>query len=236
MLKLKKLTLAAGIAGLLLATPALAKKTDAEKEKEWKEKVTKKYVEKKEGALFHDYSHWVDLKSLKDTRWTVTKDLSKMVKDLKAESGPQLHATWTLSAQSGGAAITMLVIKMPHKKGNSVFNQPFDNIGESIKVADAKKMHDAFYRDWVKASTDVVESKCVEPRKSKVGPASFYACAVATDKESKQREKREWYAWTTPNTTWILQVNYGKDVIDKEAVAEKAEAFVDAIDEVKDRK
>ena len=110
---------------------------------------------------------------------------------------------------------------------------PFDNIGESHMLAQVKKCHDAFHRDWLATATDVVKKDCVKARKQKNGPAGFYARAVGSQKG--ERKMVDFYMWGKENETYLINVEYQLSVFKSKAIIDKGRAFVKAIKKIREK-
>ena len=108
---------------------------------------------------------------------------------------------------------------------------------EQPKKSNKKKLHAAFYDDWCASASDLIKKQCVKPKKKKFGPASLFAAAVGTDPETKERERREWYAWANGKemSTYIIEIRYGTALWDKEGLVEKGGDFVKNLKEIKDK-
>lgn len=231
----------AAFAGAALAAPLpVFAKDDPKAAKEAKDaealkKRRNEYREKlktKEGKLpFFDLSYAADPVKIKDTRWTQSDPPHPQAKE---EDGMQLNATWSASQQQQGG-IRVQVYKMIHKSldGKSEFSYPFTNAGKQPKCADQSGMTEGFFLEWKKTMGDVVEKKCVEPKKSGVGPASQFASVIGTDKESQKRERRDVYTWLGPNATWVTLVTFSDKYLDDPAILAKAEEFIDSFKELK---
>ena len=110
--------------------------------------------------------------------------------------------------------IKIICQKWQQTDTGSKYSMSFDQIGESHYLSQVKKCHDAFYRDWKEAAKDVLKKKCVKPRKKRTGPADYFASAVGTDPESNERVRRDWYMWGKSNETFMVTVEYSRNVID----------------------
>jgi hypothetical protein len=69
-----------------------------------------------------------------------------------------------------------------------------------------------------------------------VGPAAMFASITATWKAEDGRQRRDWYAWSTPNYTWWAVVTFHSSVLQKNAYLYKAADFMKATKEVKHRR
>ncbi len=215
--------------------PALAK---AEKRRQ---AVRKFYEGEKRGAFTtHDLAYWVDVKKLDDSRWKIVE-----LTDPNHERGLQLHARWSNEASSQpGMTIDVFIVKHLHSRlsanvrERTTFSMPFDNIGKSVKASDVEGLIDAFYEDWRRGSTDVIERKCKKPRKSKFKVPKFEAAATATPKEAEERVRREWYLWADgkQNATYRLEIHYGPATLGKDALMDKGPEFVKRLRELKDKR
>ena len=135
------------------APTALAKKSKKQEREEARARIHRKYREKMGGQTFWDCKYWVDLKKLGDKRWSAP-DKHASYKDTK--KGIQLYATFNLDNSADGvSAITVMAQKWLQTDTRSKYSMPFDNIGESHMLAQVKKCHDAFHRDWLETATDV---------------------------------------------------------------------------------
>lgn len=170
-----------------------------------------KYREKQESAgirCYLDLTYGVNAgtaeKPLIDSRWTFPAHPA----DAKEESGIQFSAVFADPRASEPGAITLRVQKFIHKTGKSEFTVPFEHAGVSPKTADAKGMIGGYFAEYAAVFTDVVKNRCVEPRKSRLGPADYFASVVGTSPQTKQRERVDLYLWQGPNTTWVCTFTY----------------------------
>ena len=189
----------------------------AEKLKAAREKYRKE--RKDEGMWpFLDLSYAVTWKSSKlDSRWTC-QDPPPGANNTEKE-GLQFYATWE-SKIGSGADITVAVQKWEQKNSakNTVGTFNFENIGEKCEVAELEKVCDFFSREWKKKATEPVERMCSKKGAEKaagMGPAKWYAYMTANDPETKQRERHEWFVWSTANTTWMAHATYKANTLDK---------------------
>ena len=181
---------------------------------------------------FFDMSYAADQKAVQETRWTQTDP--PPFADVSEEKGGQFWAVWSPDITKGWG-VEIRVIKYIHKSldGKSEFSMNFEHAGKTCKTADKKAMIEGFYEDWLKQARDVVESKCVEPKKKKVGPTEMWASIVGTDPEAGKRERRDFYLWTDANTTWIAVVRFNDKYLDDPGILEKAEEFIGTIRDLK---
>ena len=230
--------IATGLAvlALVFAAPhasALGKKSKKEKLEEAKAKVRAKYVEKMGGRVFHDCTHWLDYKGLDDSRWDVPQKHRAYDSDL---DGIQLIGRFSTNAEAGtGTMITVICQKWQQTDTSSKFSLGFDHLGERYMIAQVKKCHDAFYRDWVKSAKDVLTKQCVKPKKKKMGQAEYFASAVGTDPEDNVRVRRDWYMWGKSNETFLITVEYSASVLKSKGMIKKGEEFVKRIKRVKEK-
>lgn len=228
-------------AAVIFTTSAvLAKGDDAEKMKEDRDKVREAYEdpEKKAGYTFYDLAYWVDVAKLEETRWS-----KNAVREPKHDRGLQLHAKWENAASAaGGMTIEVFINKLIHKeqKGSVIqpYSYPFDNLGESVSCVDHEAIIEGFYEDWKKGSKDVIEDQCTDVKKSKFKVPKYEAAAVATDKDSETRERREWYVWSDGKqvATYVVEIRYGTALLDNENLLEKGRDFVKNLKELKDKR
>jgi hypothetical protein len=234
--RLAVFALAALFSAAFVAPNVLAK-DDAEKLKEQREKVRAKYAEDKEGFPFYDLVYWVDAKKLEDSRWSMDS-----VREPKHDRGLQLIANWVNEASAAeGMNIRVLVFKFLHeeRRGSSTtpFSYPFNNLGESVRCSDLDGMLEGFYEDWKRGAKDVLEDQCEKPKKSKFKVPKLQAAAVGTDPNSEQRIRMEWYAWINgkEKSTYMVQIQYGPALYNKERLVEKGGELVKNIKEIKDK-
>jgi len=188
---------------------------------------------KEEGKFpFFDLSYAADTKSMKETRWTQTDP--PPFQEVSEDKGGQFFATFSPDITKG-SAIEIKAIKYIH--GDSVkkleYSMNFEHAGISCKCADKDKMIEGFYLDEKRRMKDVIEDKCVEPKKAKVGPAKAYASVTGTDAQSGKRKRVDFYMWTDPNVTWILIVEINDKFIDEEGITDKAEDLIRSIKPLK---
>jgi len=82
----------------------------------------------------------------------------------------------------------------------------FNSWGKSVAVADCAAMCAGFYWDWTLSARDVVRAWSVKPQAVVAGPARTWGDAVATDRQSERRERRDWYCWsTTTRVTYLAE-------------------------------
>mgnify|MGYP001379577567 CR=1 FL=1 len=230
----------AAASGLLtLSSVAGAKDLSPEQMAEQREKVRADYEgEKKGGYTFYDLKYWVDAAKLEDKRW------SKEKRDgLKHTDGLQLLAKWTVnSSAAGNNSITVVVQKWIHftRNGNSQSNTviTFDNYGDSVSPTDVEKLCEAYYENFRRGSKDVIDDQCQKPKKCSLPVPKVEAAAVATDKDSGERERREWYIWSDnkETATYVVSITYSASLLDKPDVIEKGRDFVKSIRELKDKR
>lgn len=212
---------------------AAAAKDDPAVIKKKRDDLRAKLKEEKKFA-FWDLSYAVDVKAVGELRWEHSDP--PPFNDLSEKKGGQFFAQ--LPLKTGDAPmIKVLIQKLIHKEGNSEFNISFDHAGMSgIKTNDKNKLAEGFCKDWLKQATDPVTKECVlEPKGAKgMGPADVFTAAVATDKESKNRERREWYLWLAPNATYVAAVTYPQyDYYEKAKLKEKVVDFFKNMKELK---
>ena len=235
--RLAILALAAIVSAAYIAPNVLAG-DDPEKMKEKREKVREKYKDKNEGFPFYDLVYWVDAAKLEDSRWSMS-----LPPDPDHIGGYQLFANWTNEASAAeGMTIVVRCLKLVHKRRNEqgTFNNmqvPFNNLGESVMSSDMDGILDGFYEDWKRGAKDVLEDKCEAPKKSKHKIPKKQAAAVGTDPESNQRIRKEWYVWTHGGelSTYVLMIEYGPALFDKEGLVEKGQDLVKNLKEIKDK-
>lgn len=217
------------VAVVAASPPEARAKDDAAERKEKREEHRKKL--KEEGKLpFFDLSYFFDGKAAKETRWTQTDPPNANAEEKK---GVQFYATWT--AKEGNPPLIRVVIqKFIAQEGNSTYSTPFEYAGFSAPCGDKKKMAEGFYLDWIKQCTEPVKEKCIEPKKATAaGPADLFASAVATDKESKKRERRDWYVWGG-KATWVVQFAFPDyEMVEKAKLDERAAEFMKFLKEDK---
>ena len=239
--RLAVFALTAALTALVVGPASLEakdKKSEREKMKEAREKVREKYEgEKKGGFTTYDLSYWVDMKKIEDRRWN-KQDL----REPDYFGGLQLHAKWANEASAAaGMTIDVLVVRHPHSKtvGGSTTNYsiPFDNIGKSIKTSEVEKIAEGFYEDWKRQAKDVIEDKSYGPKKCKFKVPKFEAAVTATDPESNERVRREWYIWADGKNkaTYRIEIRYGSAILDKEGLLAKGPEFVKNFKELKDK-
>ena len=107
-----------------------------------------KYTKDKKGGVTWDLSYWVDLQKLGDSRWSVPE--KPPFQGLKEDNGAQFYATWSSGASADSPpAIKIIIQKMKQTEPKKTFNYEFKELGRNISVADVKKMHEAFYDEWI---------------------------------------------------------------------------------------
>ena len=167
---------------------------------------------------FLDLSYAVTWKSSRlDSRWSC-QDPPPGANNSEQE-GLQFYATWE-SKIGSGADITVAVQKWEQKNSAemTVATLNFENIGETCEVAELQKVCNFFSREWKQKATEPVEQMCSKKGAEKargMGPAKWYAFMTATDPETKQRERHEWFVWSTENTTWMAHATYKANTLDK---------------------
>jgi len=219
-------------AAIVSAEPAAVfAKDDAAERKAKREEFKKKLKEDKK-LPYHDLSYMVDVGTAKETRWSQTDP--PPAEDLSEKKGVQFYATFTLK-EGSPPVVRVVVQKFLAQDGNSTFSLPFEYAGFSAPCGDKKKMIQGFYEDWIKKNTEPVKGECIEPKKAgAAGPADLFASAVATDKESKKRERRDWYAWLGEGATWIAQFSYPDyEMVEKGKLNERVAEFMKYTKEVK---
>lgn len=235
------LSLALGAAAAALAPidarPALA--GDANKDLKEAEKLKKRrdaFREKlkKEGKFpFYDLSYAADQKACKESRWSQTDPPPVSAADLSEEKGHQFWATWSVDVTKG-QGIEIRVIKMLHKPSptqKGVYE--FKKIGQTVDVADDGKMIQGFYDETRKEFTNLVEAKCVKPTKKSIGPTKMFCSIFGTNTESQKRERKDFYVWTGPNTTWLTIVTFSDKYLDEPGILDKAAEFIGTWRELK---
>lgn len=232
-------SVAASFTGSLTGGDAFAKDDKKDAAKEAKEAAELKAKRDKfrdklitDGKMpFYDLSYVADPKAAQETRWSQSNPPHPQAEE---EKGLQFAASFKVSASQEGG-IDIRGHKFIHKSldGKSEYSYKFDRAGFDCKTADMKKMCEGFFTEWKKEMVDVREEKCVEPKKSSVGPADVFASVIGTNKESQKRERRDFYAWTGPNTSWFLIVTFSDKWLDEPAILVKAEEFVKTIKECK---
>ena len=224
---------AALAAGAVVATlpPAALAKDDAAERKEKRDAYKKKLKEEKK-LPYHDLSYFVDVGTAKETRWTQTDP--PPFDDLSEKKGGQFFATFALK-EGSPPVVRVTIQKFLAKDGNTSYSLPFEYAGYSADCGDKKKMITGFYEDWIKKNTEPLKDKCDEPKKAAAaGPADLFATAVATDKESKKRERRDWYAWLGEGATWIAQFSYPDyEMVEKGKLNERVAEFMKYTKEAK---
>jgi len=192
----------------------------------------------KGGFTFYDMAYWVDVKKLNDNRWS-----KEALRAPKHDRGIQLHAKWANEASAApGMTIDVYVWKLLHaetKAGQThKFRYPFDNIGESVSSSDVEGLAGAFYEDWRRGNKDVIESQCVKPRKCKLKIPKYQAAAVATDAESGDRVRREWYLWANgkERSTYVLEIRYGPALLLRDELLKKGPEFVKNLRALKNKR
>ena len=150
---------------------------------------------------FSDLRFYVpDFTKMKEQRWDI--------KDVNAPATPE-DAGLVFHAEIPGSnpndatpSVRLIIQRWPHFKqqgsqraGNSL---PFKNWGKSVDIKEWKLIAEGFYQDWIREATEVQKEKSKVPdERGAVGPAKMWGYATALDKESKKRERRDWYGWVT---------------------------------------
>ncbi len=222
---------------------AKAKAAKFAKMKENREKVRVAFEgEKKAGFTTFDLAYWVDAKKLDDSRW---KKQDIAARKPGHEQGIQMHAKWANEASAApGMTIDVYIVKHLISKLSSnggtrtTYSMPFDNIGKSVKTSDVEGLTEGFYEDWTRGNKDVIKKQCVKPKKSRLKIPKWEAGAVATDAESGDRVRREWYLWKDgqQNATYRIEIHYGAAVLGKEGLMKKGPEFVKNLKELKDKR
>jgi hypothetical protein len=217
--RLVPLSVAVALAAALAVPAALAGKDDAADLKKKRDDYKAKLKEEKK-LPFHDLSYYADLNVPKEFRWSQTDPPTSH--DLSEKKGVQFRAAFALK-EGSPPVIQVIVQKFLAKEGNSTFSVPFEYAGFSAPVGDKKKMVEGFYLDWIKKSSEPVQDKCSkEPKKVSAGPADLFGTAVATDKESKKRERRDVFGWLGEGATWIAWFEYPDyEMVEKGKLDEK---------------
>ena len=241
---MKSFMIAAGLvlagAGLLLAPAPVqaAKKTEAEMLAELKAKVKAKYVEKSGGLLFRDYIYWVDLAKVKDRRWS---ESAGTLKDASEANVIAFVGSWTPAIDAPpDQQISLFIQRMRHKTTEggqtSTHSVSFENTGESVSSADAKKMINAMRKNWMATAKDLNEKATVEVTKAKsMGEVDSMTAAEGADGKSGLRQRKEWYSWINGKRgeTYTVGVTYGAAVTDK---TDKVATFLKNVKLVKEMK
>jgi hypothetical protein len=234
----RALLVATGIVlGLAVAGQAVpsayAKKKDPAKIKAARQKIWDKYTTDKGGMVFKTMDYWVDVAKLKDSRWS-RNDKAKGY-DGKELQYPQVSAQWA-TPNSEGWAISIVIWKAMHSpKPNTTSSRSFENIGKKSNMADVGKICEYTWEEWIAKSKDVITKQCKKPGKAKgAGPASKYASATATDSETKQRERRDWYFWADGGATYEALVRFDQSVLKNDGIIEKAKKFMSSIKPLKE--
>jgi len=200
------------------AVLAGGKKTDAEKLKELKAKVTAKYKTDKGGHIFNDFVYWVDLEKAGDSRW------NRSTAEGGKASEPQWFvygATWMPSIDAKPEqTIEIDVWRLVHLTvnegaANSRNSLVFNNTGEKVSNAEVKKLVDAKRKDWVAAAKDVDKKQNKEVKKAKgVGEAKFISSALGTHAEGDRRQRKEWLGWVNGKRgeTYLVTLTFGADM------------------------
>jgi hypothetical protein len=232
-------TLAA--AAFVASAPSAAAKDDPAKAKADREALKKELKDKK-CWYSYDLVYFVDSTKLKESRWD-WKDPPPF-KDVSEKKGGQLLLSLMTSAVGGEVAISIAVQKLPQYELNgsqkSVFSLPFSAWGKSVPVSKIDDMAQGFYEEWTRSATDVIKEKCHPPKKKAVGPAEWYSTAVGTDKDSKKRERHDWYVWGTTGAavpcTWIGEVTIAEKFIDNDEFVQKSEDVMKNMKEITDKR
>jgi hypothetical protein len=236
-------SVAAAIAAAAILTPALTAvaKDDPAVAAAAREKVRAEYKAKK-WYPFSDLKFFVDSTKLKDQRWEF--------KDVKApEALDEGGAVYAVDLPSGNPndatpSIRLFIQKWPHYKqqgsARATSTLAFKSWGKSVEISNVDQMCEGFYQDWLKSATDPIKDKCKPPeKKGGIGPAKLWGYAVATDKDSKKRERHDWFAWTTTDPpvpfTYMCEFTVtDSKFIDNEDWMAKIPEFMKNMKELKD--
>lgn len=222
-----------GVVAAAALAPTAYSKDDKEKEKEEREALVEKYETKKGGKLFTHLPLYVDKEKLKETRWdfktpeagndTQKLELKALFPSSKADAPPRIEALfWSYKH------------KTQQGSSSSIHNYRFDEANmEKVLASDYENMLKAMYLTFMNTAKDKIEKECKEPKKKKVGPAKIFAQAVATDAKTSQRVRKEWYSWTEPNWSIVVEVTYSTAVYDKDEWLDKVETLMKNIKDAK---
>ena len=85
---------------------------------------------------------------------------------------------------------------------------------------------------------DVIKKQSTKPKKSKFKVPKYEAAATATDAESGDRVRREWYLWANgkQQATYVIEIRYGSATLSREGLLAKGPAFVKNFKELKDKR
>jgi hypothetical protein len=144
---------------------------------------------------FADGAYSVDVTKLKDAKWTFSGgDPSYAAED----GGVVLRAELAVKDEPK-PAVRFSVMVCPHtidSQGRTLeFSREFKNWGRSINMADVSPLVNGYYQDWVLVAADVEKDRCKSPTKCAVGPATLWGYATGVDRDSRVRERRDWYVW-----------------------------------------
>ena len=190
---------AAALTPVLTSRPVLAKEDPAAIAAA-REKVRTEYKAKK-WFPFSDLKFFVDSTKLKDQRWEF-KDV-KEPDPFDTGSGLVFSVSFPSANPSDATPPARVSIqRWPHyqQQGNQrAPNQlQFKSAGMTVLISNWQELCLGFYKDFLAESSEAIKEKCKAPdTKGIAGPAKICGYATATAKESKKRERRDWYAWPT---------------------------------------
>lgn len=237
------LTAAVATAALLASALTASAKDDPAKIKADRDAVRKDLAAKKLHPTA-DLTYVVDISKFKDTRWDI-KDLAEPEDKWQ---GHMFHATHGSGNDSDpSAAIELNVFKCVHTKQEGGQKQDFQHEfklwGKSVKMAMVEQIAVGYYEDFMAGATDVSKDMCKSPdKKSGIGPAKYWGCAVGTAKDdasgAKKRMRMDWYVWTVSESigtfTWWAEVQTAEKFIGKEGWPEKIDEMMKNFKELKD--
>ncbi len=236
--RLSLAVLGLALAAFMVPASTAGAKDDAAKLKKAREKVRAKYEVKKAGYAFPDLGYWIDAAKLEDSRWSVS------TKGKSHEKGLMLRVKWSNEASAAaGMNIDVIIQKFIYYKQNgntrTPFSLPFENYGESVRCDDLEGLLVGFFQDWKRSAKDVIEKESVEAKKARGAGkvVELYSACVGTDKDSGNRERREWYGWADGKriSSYIVEVRYGPALLGKEGLLAKGKELVKNIAPIKDK-
>lgn len=237
-------TVAAAIAAAALLTPTitLLAKDDPAALKAAQDAVRKDLKEAKK-VPSADLAYVIDTTKLKDGRWTF-KDVAPPTDEIQ---GLMFHAEFPSgNATDTSSSISVVIQKCAHVKkeanGTATMNRPFKAWGKSVEMADLDGIAEGEYQEFILTATDAIPDKCTPPsKKGAVGPAKLWGSAVATDKESKKRVRKDWFLWIAQDKrlgglTWWAEATTAEKFIDTPEWNAKLVDLMKNIVELKDKR
>jgi hypothetical protein len=201
------IALATAAAAILVPAVGAFAKDDPAKVKSDREALLKDFKAAKK-YVTSEFSYVVDVTKLKDQRWEFA-DIPPLV-PAKGVIPVVMKATLSPNPSDPSASIEVLVYRAQQSDSvaNTVSSYQFNAWGKSVKVSDVGDMAQGHWEEFMLTATEPSKEKSKAPQKVSIGPAKLWGYAVGTDKETKQRVKKDWFLWTSNDrlagyTWWI---------------------------------